>query len=100
MAHQLTFNQAKRAHLKTLQQYIPVVSRVHGASHPEFYEVHRLFDAIKVKIKEAGSKKVELDDEFAQLRKITNNYTIPPDVCESYEAVYSMLADLDKAYHA
>jgi len=34
------------------------------------------------------------------LRETTNNYTVPDDVCESYEAVYNMLSELDKAYHA
>jgi regulator of cell morphogenesis and NO signaling len=44
-------------------------------------------------------EKPELESEFAELRKITSNYTVPEDVCESYEAVYDMLAELDKAYH-
>ena len=35
-----------------------------------------------------------------KLREITDNYTVPGDVCESYEAVYNMLAELDKAYEA
>jgi iron-sulfur cluster repair protein YtfE (RIC family) len=47
-----------------------------------------------------GSNKPELNQEFAQLREITNNYTVPVDVCESYEAVYKMLSEIDKAYHA
>lgn len=100
MSNQLTFNEAKKMHLKTLKQYVPIVSKVHGGSHPEFHEVHKLFDAINLKIKEAGSNKPELNDEFAKLRKITNDYTVPGDVCESYEAVYTMLAEIDKAYHA
>lgn len=87
-------------HFKTLEQYVPVVARVHGASHPEFHEVRKLFDIINQKTKEAGAGKPELDEEFAKLREITNNYTVPADVCESYEAVYKMLAELDKAYQA
>ncbi|NLD49875.1 MAG: iron-sulfur cluster repair di-iron protein, ric [Clostridiaceae bacterium] len=100
MLKQLTFTQAKEQHLKILSQYVPVVSRVHGGSHPEFYEVQKIFDAINGKIKEAGSIKPELNDEFTKLREITNNYTVPEDVCESYEAVYRMLAEIDKAYYA
>jgi len=79
---------------------VPIVARVHGGNHPEFHKVRKLFDTINEKRKEAGSNRPELNDEFAQLREITNNYTIPGDVCESYEAVYHMLAELDKAYHA
>ncbi len=84
--------------LKTLEQYVPIVDRVHGGTHPVFHEVRSLFEAINSKIKEAGSGAPELTEEFAKLRGITGNYTIPEDVCEAYEAVYRMLGELDKAY--
>ena len=71
--------------------------RVHGGSHPEFHEVHRIYDQIKEKIK--NNKKPDLTKEFSDLREITDNYKVPSDVCESYEAVYHMLAELDIAYH-
>lgn len=96
----LTFDEAKKKHFRTLKQYVPIVAKVHGGNHPEFHEVRKLLDAIMEKAKEAGSKKPELNEEFAKLREITANYTIPGDVCESYEAVYNMLAEIDKAYHA
>lgn len=92
------FNQVKDKHIEKLELYVPIVARVHGGSHPEFHEVHRLFDEINVKMKEAQSDKPELDAEFKELRTITNNYVVPADTCESYEAVYDMLAELDKAY--
>ena len=60
----------------------------------------RLYEAIKAKIIAAGSEKPELDSEFAQLRQVTGGYTVPGDVCESYEAVYNMLAELDEAYQS
>lgn len=100
MANKQIFNEAKAKHMKTLKQYVPVVARVHGQNHPEIHEVHKLFDAINQKIKEAGSKRPELNEEFSNLREVTNDYTVPEDVCESYEAVYNMLAELDKAYLA
>ena len=37
--------------IKTLTQYVPVVARVHGGNHPEFYEVQTLFNAIAGKQK-------------------------------------------------
>ena len=83
--------------LKLLAQYIPIVARVHGGSHPEFHEVHRIYDQIKEKIK--NNKTPDLTKEFSDLREITDNYKVPSDVCESYEAVYHMLAELDIAYH-
>ncbi len=98
MSNNISFNQVIDQHLKTLEQYVPVVSRVHGASHPVFYEVHKMFDTIHEKINEAGLSKPELNDEFMKLREITNAYTIPDDVCETYEAVYNMLAEMDQAY--
>ncbi|HHT62456.1 MAG: iron-sulfur cluster repair di-iron protein, ric [Bacillota bacterium] len=100
MSKQLTFNEVKERHFKTLEQYVPIVARVHGGTHPEFHEVHKLFNTINKKIKEAGAERPELKAEFAKLREITNNYTVPADVCESYEAVYKMLAEVDKAYQA
>ncbi|MDD2417532.1 MAG: iron-sulfur cluster repair di-iron protein, ric [Oscillospiraceae bacterium] len=92
------FNDVKKTHLKTLGQYVPIVARVHGGNHPEFHEVAGLFDTISKKTKAASSKKPELAEDFSKLREITDNYTIPDDVCESYEAVYNMLAELDESY--
>ncbi|HFI0330555.1 TPA: hypothetical protein ACGOU0_000971 [Streptococcus suis] len=55
---------------------------------------------LQKKAKDAGVEKPDLKEEFVKLREITDNYTVPGDVCESYEAVYNMLAELDKAYEA
>ncbi len=98
MAEGLTFNEVKEKHLKTLELYTPIVAKVHGKNHPEFLEAHRIFESIREKIKEAKSNKPELRKEFAELREITKGYMVPDDTCESYEAVYKMLEDLDKAY--
>lgn len=96
----VTFNQVKDKYFKTLTQYVPIVARVHGGSHPEFHDVRNVFDVISEKIKNAGSDKPELNEEFTKLREITDNYKVPGDVCESYEAVYNMLAAVDQAYNA
>lgn len=100
MTNNPTFGKAHETHFKTLKQYVPIVAKVHGGTHPEFYEVHALFDTIYLKAKEKRSTTPDLTEEFAKLREITNRYTVPGDVCESYEAVYQMLAELDKAYHS
>lgn len=100
MSKQLTFNEVKKNQFPTLEQYVPIVARVHGKNHPEFHEVRKLFDVINEKTKEAGLERPELNEEFTKLREITNNYTVPSDVCESYEAVYKMLSEVDKAYQA
>lgn len=100
MESKRTFGEIKAEHLQTLKRYVPVVARVHGKSHPEFHEVHELFAAVAKKIEEAAPARPELIEEFARLREITQDYTVPSDVCESYETVYKMLAELDQAYHA
>ena len=94
------FNDAKQKNLERLEQFVPVVARVHGGTHPEFHDVRKLFDEISAKIKKSGSEKPELENEFKQIREITDNYTIPGDVCESYEAVYNMIAELDEGFQA
>ena len=83
------------AYLETLKLYVPIVDRVHGKAHPEFNEVHRLFDEFMEK-KDGGN----LDEVFARLREVTSNYRVPEDTCESYEAVYMMLAELEDYYGA
>lgn len=92
------FMQVVEKNLKTLELYVPIVARVHGGSHPEFHEVHKVFEIVLEKIKEIETVKPDFSAEFVKLREITNNYTVPGDVCESYEAVYKMLGELDKAY--
>ena len=69
-------------------------------THPEFHHVRRIFDALNEKIKAEGTNRPDLAAEFSELRKITQDYTVPGDVCETYAAVYNMLAELDEAYHA
>ncbi len=92
------FNQVKEKHLPRLEQYVPIVARVHGDHHPEFHQVKELFDLIHRKIQGAGAETPELNEEFIKLREVTSYYNVPGDVCESYEAVYKMLAELDQAY--
>lgn len=83
--------------LKMLKEYVPIVARVHGQHHPEFYEVKIIFDEITTKIN-LDNISLSLHDDFTKLRKLTNNYQIPNDVCETYELVYVMLSELDQAY--
>ncbi len=92
------FNELKEKHLSKLELYVPVVARVHGKEHPEFHKVHEVYNKMNKKIVKAGLDRPDLSDEFKELRNITDNYTVPKDTCESYEAVYNMLSELDEAY--
>ena len=94
------FEEVKERNLKLLETYVPVVDRVHGEHHPEFHEVRRLFEEVGAKLSQTDTEKPDLAGEFARLREITDGYSVPDDVCESYAAVYHMLAELDEAYHA
>lgn len=93
------FQAAVERNLKLLETYVPIVDRVHGDHHPEFHEVRRVFEELKAKLGAAGGEGPELAEAFGELRAITDHYTVPGDVCETYEAVYKMLAELDQAYH-
>lgn len=77
-----------------LQMIVPVVARVHGDSHPEFYEVKTIYDEIHENINKEG---YDFEASFKKLRDITDNYKIPNDVCGTYEKVYKSLEALDNA---
>jgi|SRR5690554_74973 iron-sulfur cluster repair protein YtfE (RIC family) len=94
----IKFEQAIKENLATLDQYVPVVARVHGNEHPEFHEVHKLYKELAKRVKDEATNRPDLDQVFSKLRELTDNYTIPEGVCESYEAVYNMLKVLDRAY--
>lgn len=84
--------------IERLEQFIPIVERVHGKENPEFMEVRKLFNQLNEKLQAAGAEDPDLKKEFKELRKVTNNYEVPRDVCESYEAVYEMLEKLEHVY--
>ncbi|NLA42504.1 MAG: iron-sulfur cluster repair di-iron protein, ric [Smithella sp.] len=93
-----TFTEAYNRLHPTLKQYIPVVDRVHGPHHPEFHDVRAIYEKIIAKIEANPAETPDLTEEFSKLRAISDNYAVPGDVCETYEAVYNMLSELDSAY--
>lgn len=89
------FMEVKAKNLDTLKQFVPIVKKVHGGNHQEFHDVVIEFNKIVSKL---DNNNYQLKDEFKQLKLITNNYLVPSDVCESYQAVYEMLEELNTAY--
>lgn len=79
-----------------LQMIVPIVQRVHGEEHPEFHEVKKLYDTFHENI---DNEDFDFEGLFNELKKITDHYTIPYDVCETYEKVYVSLKELDNKHH-
>lgn len=98
MLEQLSFQESFKKYASTLTKYVPIVARVHGPHHPEFLDVVTVFDTIKSKVVDSKGKHINLDNEFAELRSITNDYEIPSDVCETFAAVYQMLKIINQSY--
>lgn len=95
-----TFNAYMKENEETLELYTTAITRAHGKSHPEAFDVRELYTEINDKTKEAGADKPELDAVFAELRSVTSGYAIPDDVCETYAAVYTLLSEADQVYQA
>lgn len=72
--------------IRELDKILPVVERVHGDHHPELHDVARLYTALK---QEPAA------EVFAELRRVTGNYTVPADACPTFEKTYRDLAFLD-----
>lgn len=89
------FNEVFTNYVEKLNLYTNAITKAHGESHPEAFEVRELFEAINKKVTE---KDLDLNEEFTKLREVTDNYKVPGDVCETYAATYEMLSELDKAY--
>lgn len=98
MKDYLTFEDKYKKLEPTLTSFIPIINRVHGSRHPEFHDVSIVYEKIKSKLEDSKQATIDFDYEFAQLKSLTNDYRIPNDVCETYTAVYKMLALLNKTY--
>ena len=82
-----------------LNMYSKALTRVHGETHPEVFDVRHLFERIDKELKESKKEEINLDVEFESLRQVTNNYTVPSGACEAFKGVYQMLAEADQAYY-
>ena len=85
----------KQSLIKSLNQYFPIVSRVHGSHHPEIVTVKDLYYHF---IKQEQPTSLDVSTFFNQVRDTTNNYQVFDDVCESYQAIYRMLKQLEQEY--
>lgn len=84
----LTENQEK------LDLYTTAITRAHGKNHPETFDVRDLYTELEPAILNEDSETVTTI--FGKLREVTSNYDIPNDVCETFEATYKMLGEMDQ----
>lgn len=90
--------ESKKEVLKKLDLFLPIVVRVHGAHHPEMAQIGKIYDdSLRKKLHSNNDENI--DEEFKKVRELSKDYKVPEDVCESYEAVYNMLKELDEAYY-
>lgn len=72
------------------QDYLTGSKRVHGGSHPEIFEVAKVFDQMSNKTEKAGSKTPQLGERPNELREII--IILYQEVyAESYAAMYKIL---------
>lgn len=79
-----------QAEFPKLDYFTQQIVKVHGAHHPELAEVRELFVAITAKLQN-DLDAADLSPEFQQLQAVTDNYAIPDDACEAYQATYQLL---------
>lgn len=91
-----SFKETFHKEREQLDLYTTAITRAHGDSHPEAHDVRKLFETMVEKIDHEQT--ADLTDTFFELKKVTNDYTIPADVCETYATVYRTLATLNEIY--
>jgi len=107
-----------RRELPQLSELSTTILRVHGASHGEVLsKVHRLFHNLKMEIDQhlikeeeivfplirgyaenPASSQLESDgagDVLKELRKVTDQYSVPADGCATYEMTYRKLEEME-----
>lgn len=88
------YSELREEYFPNLETYTLAITRAHGKHHPETFKVHELFDKIEAKTK----ANEDVSAEYQEIRRLTDNYTIPADACPTMEKTYNFLHDLDHAY--
>ena len=79
--------------LATALEYAPIIERVHGANHPELTRVREITEQLA-----AADATTDVAPLLTELRRVTDGYAIPDDVCETFEATYAALAEVEAQY--
>ena len=106
--------------LPELDEYITRVLKAHGINHRELFTVHKLYNSLRTEIEQHLLKEEELlfpsikadihdsdilheitkeheaaGDILKELRKRTNDYSVPPDGCKTYKIAYEKLEEME-----
>jgi iron-sulfur cluster repair protein YtfE (RIC family) len=76
-------------------QFAPIIERVHGSNHPELTRVREI--TLDLQQTTDAARKTGL---FTELRSVTQDYAVPGDVCEAFEATYRSLQQADGQHSA
>lgn len=71
----------------------PVVEKVHGAHHPELTRVRELTQALA-----DTTDDTRIAGYYAELRTVTDNYTVPGDACEGFTSHYRALQESEQTW--
>lgn len=92
----MTLKKYMNEHKEDLDLFTLTLTKVHVDAHPEVKIVRELYVCIQDKI---DNEIKDIDHEFATLDRITKNYEIPSDVCNTYEKTYNLLKEASKIYN-
>lgn len=81
---------------KKMELYTKAITKVHGKSHPEVFEVRELYQDIMEGVNGDSVDEARVNDGFAKLVQVTDNYTVPSDGCETFAAVYENLNEANQ----
>lgn len=71
--------------------YTTAITKAHGQSHPEVFEVRVLYQQLQAAFQKENDNFETLANIFEQLNLITNHYEIPKDSCPTLAATYQYL---------
>lgn len=78
--------------IAVLDKVLPVVVRVHGGNHPELSDIFASYGTLKNAILDG----TDTSSAVAEIRRLTDGYTLPADACQAYTKVYNALKTIDE----
>ncbi len=123
-----THHSYMRRALPDTAEILEVVLRAHGRNHQELFQVYRLFGTLKTELEQhllkeetilfpslsdensTREERVNLSNEIinehiaageilSELRRVTNDYTVPADACPTFHRAYEMLVEMEQDLH-